>query len=130
MTYTLPDTRFYIQLENLQNINAVEATLPAAKLLRDEAKRIVPVDTGALRSTIMADELPPEEKGSFVAAGGDCVGFLHTDHVGYAMFVEFGTSNPNYPIQPYMRPAIDGMQRAMAQSMASEVNKQLAELAK
>lgn len=56
-----------------------------------------PVDTGALRLSIR----------SAIEAGGDEI-ILHFlaggGKVDYAQYVEYGNSNPNYPVQPFMRP--------------------------
>lgn len=58
----------------------------------NEARRIVPVDTGALRASIYY-----RIKGAAAWVGA-------TMH--YALYVEYGTRNPNYPAQPYLRPAV------------------------
>lgn len=59
------------------------------------AKRLAPVDTGRLRSSI-TNELGAE--------GDDLVARIGTD-VDYAAYVELGTSRA--PAQPFLRPALD-----------------------
>jgi HK97 gp10 family phage protein len=59
----------------------------------DEAKRIVPVDTGRLQNAI---GIKSARTGK-IEVGTD-------DTAPYAMFVEFGTKN--MPPQPFMRPAV------------------------
>lgn len=67
-----------------------------------EMQNACPVDSGALRNSI---------RGWVTSAGG--VIRLHFaaggGAVDYAIYVEYGTSNPNYPVQPFMRPAIDAL---------------------
>ena len=65
-------------------------------LVQGTAKTLAPVDTGDLRGSIVKAVEKPTLKGT-VATNKE-----------YAAYVEFGLrSNPNYPIQPYMRPALD-----------------------
>ena len=73
---------------------------PTALAIVNNQKQLVPVDTGATRSSIA-----PEIQSS---SGTEVI-----DHIGpstdYAVFVEFGViSKPNYPIQPFVRPSILG----------------------
>ncbi len=94
---------------------AVTASVQAAcDLIQETAKGYAPVDTGALRESIVVDV---KETGSTVK-GTVSVG------VPYAAFLEFGTGqrgeaspgagegpySPSWPgqaAQPYMRPAVD-----------------------
>ena len=122
----MADSRLQEQLDNLQNIDAVQAMLPAAYILRDAAIEIVPVDTGSLKASIIADELPSD--GAFVSAGGE--GFLTPKGgpVDYATFVEYGNNNPNYPIQPYMRPALDNNEDEMRDAISKNIQSQMESL--
>lgn len=63
-----------------------------ARVVETHAKVLCPVDTGALRNSIMVDEVTPD-----VA--------VIAPHTEYAEHVEFGTSR--MAAQPYMRPALD-----------------------
>lgn len=60
------------------------------------AKRLCPVDTGRLRSSITRGEIARD--------GNDLVATIGTN-VEYARHVEFGTSRQR--AQPYLRPALD-----------------------
>jgi HK97 gp10 family phage protein len=96
------------------------------ELIRDRAKELCPVDTGALQASITID--PLEEPGKTVVGR---VG-PHTD---YDVYVEFGTGiagassagagpgpySPTWPgmiAQPYMRPAIDESREKIKDIMA------------
>ena len=63
-----------------------------ARIVETQAKVYCPVDTGALRSSIMVDEVTPEHA-------------IIAPHTDYAEHVEFGTSR--MAAQPYLRPALD-----------------------
>ena len=70
----------------------VEASQPIA----DEARRIVPVDTGALKASITTELKEADFSRAIAVTKPDTL---------YAGFVEFGTSRMR--AQPYMRPAFD-----------------------
>lgn len=91
------------------------AVRAACERVSQEAKAIVPVDTGALRDSIAVVE--PVDSGS--AVEGKVEATMH-----YAPYVEFGTGErgasspgagpgpytpgwPGMPAQPYLRPALD-----------------------
>lgn len=63
-----------------------------ARVVETHAKVLCPVDTGALRNSIMVDEVTPNRA-------------IIAPHTDYAEHVEFGTSR--MAAQPYMRPALD-----------------------
>jgi len=72
----------------------------AAVAIEDLATQIAPEDTGALKGS---GHVSPESPNggleySVIFGGGN---------VDYAQFVEFGTDNPNYPVQPYLHPALE-----------------------
>lgn len=66
-----------------------------AKKVTTVAKRMCPVDTGRLRSSIV-DEMGSDGEGLVARIGSD---------VEYAAYVELGTSRMG--AQPYLRPALD-----------------------
>lgn len=66
-----------------------------ATRVQNEARRLAPVDTGRLRSSIQRGPLQRDRLGAFVEVG---------TNVAYAPFVEFGTFRS--PGQPYLRPAL------------------------
>lgn len=63
-----------------------------ARVVETHAKVLCPVDTGALRNSIMVDEATPDRA-------------VIAPHTDYAEHVEFGTSR--MAAQPYLRPALD-----------------------
>ena len=88
------------------NLPEVERRMPGAvsglvsdggDRIVDGAKRLVPVDTGALRDSIRK-EMSPGAPSCRVEAFGD-----RAAGEGYALFVEFGTRHA--PAQPFLRPA-------------------------
>lgn len=73
-----------------------------ARYIRDVSTQLAPVDEGDLRSS---GRVEPDHEGDDtyrIIFGG-----IPGPHkfVDYAAYVEKGTSNPNYPAQPYLRPA-------------------------
>jgi HK97 gp10 family phage protein len=68
----------------------------ATKVVR-RAKRLCPVDTGRLRSSITHDEVERRGRTTLVVRVGT--------NVEYAAYVELGTSRQRS--QPYLRPALD-----------------------
>lgn len=76
------------------------ALAAAGAVVQDEAKRLVPVDTGTLRDAIVVDAI--RKAGAVVAVE---VGPTNPPAF-HAHLVEFGT-NRGSPAQPYMRPAWD-----------------------
>lgn len=70
-----------------------------AAVIRNFQKLAVPVDTAATKTSI----------GSHIQHASI---LQVVDHIGpetdYAPHIEFGTSNPNYPIQPFVRPSVFG----------------------
>ena len=100
-----------------------------AKIIAEEAKATVPVDTGALQASIEAQEA--EQVGNTAVA-------LVTAGESYAPYVEFGTGqrgmsspgagegpySPHWPgmaAQPYMRPALDTRRNDVFEAIAQEV---------
>lgn len=114
---------------------AVYASVQAAgELIRDEAKMLCPVETGALQASIESE----------VTDNGDTI----TASVGprgihYAAFVEFGTgergaasegagagpygNTAGQAAQPYMRPAIDSSREAIRELFRSQISLAVAE---
>ena len=78
------------------------ATRAGAEVIADEARRLVPVDTGELRDSIAVDvPTAKRQRGETVRA---LVGFLNPTS-GRAHLTEFGTSK--LAARPFMRPAMD-----------------------
>lgn len=71
-----------------------------ADTIQSDAKRLCPIDTGALELTIHVS----------VESNGDITGTAGSEEVDYASYVEYGTQATakrpwTTPAQPYMRPA-------------------------
>jgi len=84
-----------------------------ADMIADVARQLVPVLSGDLQGTIRV-EMGRQQLARRVVAGGQ-------NGVDYAAAVEYGTSNPNYPAQPYMTPAKNAID--VAREIALEVGK-------
>ena len=70
-----------------------------AAVVKTTQKLLVPVDTGATRASIK-EYFDAGQKVSHVDIGPS---------TEYAPYIEYGTSNPNYPIKPFIVPSITGM---------------------
>ena len=92
-----------------------------SRLIRDYAKTIVPVDTGALQQSIRLDNIVVKGKTKRIAvrAGGFATNWKTGRKVDYASFVEFGTSR-NRP-QPFMRPAYVKYRTALINAISNDV---------
>lgn len=92
-----------VRLDNSALAAAVDAGVEAlvGKALEagaESARRLVPVDTGALQADITVEQ-------------DGASGTYGPRNVEYASFVEFGTGRG--PEQPYLRPSIDAMKRVL-----------------
>lgn len=95
------------QLRGAQRRRAQRDGLEAgARIVETYAKVAAPVDTGALRNSIMLDEVTPERA-------------IIGPHVEYAEHVEFGTSR--MAAQPYLRPALDEHEREIVGAIEDAV---------
>jgi hypothetical protein len=115
-------------------ISGLKLSVPeAAQLFVEEAKVLVPVDTGRLQEAIHAESLEDSDYrqtmqvAPFVEAGNDW-GF----DPAYARRIEygfFGTDklgrNYHQAAQPYMRPAYDAKQTEAAEVIKSGVSESL-----
>ena len=81
-----------------------EALKEIAEKIRDDAKDLVPVDTGSLRKSIRVEK-EGELQVSVIAGGGGVINPRTGREVDYAGYVEFGTSRMSP--QPYMQPALE-----------------------
>lgn len=92
-----------------------------SRLIRDYAKVLVPVDTGALRQSIRLETIVVKGKTKRIAvrAGGFVTNRKSGEKVNYASFVEFGTS-VNRP-QPFMRPAYVKYRTELINSISQDV---------
>jgi HK97 gp10 family phage protein len=81
--------------------------LEMARLIAEEASRIVPIDTGALCDSIQYYKVDDFTAEIVAGTPGEWNKNMTgpVSDVGYAAFVEFGTRKMDP--QPYMRPAVD-----------------------
>ena len=91
-------------LEEKLNRALAEALEEIAEKIRDDAKNLAPVDTGALRKSIRVEK-EGKLQFSVVAGGGGVVNPKTGREVDYAGFVEFGTRRMSP--KPYMQPALE-----------------------
>jgi len=77
------------------NIGVIKALIRSTNLVQANAKVLVPVDKGILKGSIVKSVENNKLEGRV------------STNLEYAPYVELGLkSNPNYPRQPYMRPAL------------------------
>ena len=100
------------------------ASAAGARVIRDDAKRRVPVDSGQLRDSIVVARTF-RQRGRRVRLRGAVVIGIKGGARFYAHLIEFGTSRR--AAEPFMRPALDAMApkalKAMAGKLAKEINK-------
>lgn len=79
--------------------NLTDIATAGSMQVSNHQKEDVPVDTAATRNSIFVQTIVATAR-------------LVSQHIGpttfYAPFIEFGTSNPNYPIQAFVRPSVFG----------------------
>ena len=94
------------------------ATRAGAKVIVEEAKRIVPDPTGRLRDSIVIKAIP--NKGREKNQVGVLIGFEKPES-RYAGLVEFGTSHS--AAHPFMRPAMDTKAAEALDAMGASLTK-------
>jgi len=99
-------------MEALRNIELTDEELmhvagAGSAVIKTTQKLLVPVDTGATRASI-AEEFTKGDSIASIEVGPS---------TEYAPYIEFGTSNPNYPIQPFVVPSAFG--ESLAQTIKS-----------
>jgi HK97 gp10 family phage protein len=98
----------------IKNVNSgtIVALIRAGNLVQSTAKLLVPVDTGDLRGSIVKALNKPQLTETV------------STNKEYAPAVEFGLrSNPNYPIQPFMRPALKDNLKKIEKIFIQEENR-------
>lgn len=112
--------------DKLQDRAVKNAMAAGARKIRDEAKRLVPVDDAVLRDGIVVSR---KVKKSRTGKGNVVVG-IRGDGRFYAHIIEFGRSNA--APQPFMRPALDNANdealKAIGPKLGKEVEKQARKL--
>lgn len=81
------------QLEQVGLEFTLEDVEKGAQVILEYAQNLCPVDTGTLRASGHLEMKADDVEIVFDAP--------------YASYVEFGIKNPNYPVQPFLRPALD-----------------------
>ena len=108
---------------NIQKNVMVGAIRAGANIVRDEARRLVPVDTGNLKKSISTvRRSSKDDKFSMVKSNPNFISFSVTPVKGnsvkydgwYAHFLEFGTSNMS--AKPFLRPAFESKQDEVLQA--------------
>ena len=95
------DTSAFDRAINAMKISSSELMHIAgagSAVMKTTQKILVPKDTHATELSIL-EEFNPGDKIVDIEVGP------RTD---YSPYIEFGTSNPNYPIQPFVRPSAFG----------------------
>jgi len=113
----------------LQDRAVKNAMAAGAREIRDEAKRLVPVEPGSLRDDIVVSRTV-KERGKRRRLKGSVVVGIKDEGRFYAHLIEFGTSR--IPAHPFLRPAFANKQQAaiakIGPKLGSEVEKQARKL--
>jgi len=101
MTMTIDDRQVIAFLKKGLTVGEMlSVEKPMGLTVVNKQRQDVPVDTGATKNSIKPDIQ-------------NATALQVVDHIGpsteYAPSIEFGvTSKPNYPIQPFVRPSVNG----------------------
>jgi HK97 gp10 family phage protein len=103
--------------------------MAGALIVRDEARDLVPVDTGLLRDSIFAAY--GDSKKADVLVGVSTTKAVRTTKAGetrtYAGVIEYG--NDEHPPQPFMRPAITATRPLVARVLKEKLTEAVDKLA-
>jgi HK97 gp10 family phage protein len=102
--------KLFRQLDELAEMDGVEAAYEAAKIIAQKASALAPIDTGFLAENISA-EMTPE--------GGEVISIAP-----YTMHVEFGTRF--MAAQPFLRPAMDEYARDIGAAVKAGADREVA----
>lgn len=120
-----------VDLPNKLRRNAIRRGIYAgATLIRDDARRRVPVDTGALKASIIAKANARDPEGISAAIGVKKNKYVKGKKKGknpqrYAHLVEFGTSHS--AAKPFLRPAMDTNIDAVLAAVAAKIREGIAQ---
>ena len=111
-------------LKGLKKIRLTENQMKAiekagAVVVINRQKVLVPVDSGATKTSIGQHITRSSETRVWDKIGPETY---------YSFWIEFGNNNPNYPVQPFVRPSADEsmknrIRRAMAEPFTVELKK-------
>jgi len=115
--------------DKLQDKAIKNAMAAGARVIRKEAKRLVPVETGTLQESIVVSRTVQQKGRRRTIKGGVVVG-IKDEARFYAHLIEYGSSNSS--AHPFLRPALDNQSRAainkIGPKIGSEVEKQARKL--
>ncbi len=94
------------RVDKATNLNVTDTARQGAELIRDEAKRIVPVKTGFLRDSIVVTRVETLRTGAAVRVEAQAP---------YALFVEFGTVHMGP--RAFMRTAADTVRSVLGTTL-------------
>lgn len=100
---------------------ARSATSAGARVIANEAKRLVPVDTGNLKKNIRTANLKPNQPGIQETAVG--VRVKGKESPFYWTFLEFGTAK--MAPKPFLRPAFESKKVEAAERIKEQLGKRL-----
>lgn len=116
---TLPDKLRDRALKN--------ASAAGARVIQREAKRLVPVQTGTLRDSIVVSRTFKQRGRRVVLRGAVVIGLKGVGRY-YAHLHEFGTSK--IPARPFMRPALNNMAPKALKVIGEKLGKEIDKAAK
>jgi hypothetical protein len=88
-----------------------------AKIIINKQRELVPIDTGATKTSIMSHIITATAKNVVDDVGPE---------TKYAPVIEYGDpSNPNYPIQSFIRPSVAGEQQTIINNVCTEAFKRI-----
>lgn len=102
---------------------ARSATAAGARVIANEAKKLVPVDTGNLKKNIRTANLKPNQPGLQETAVGVRVKGKKDDSAYYFRFLEFGTAH--MAPRPFLRPAFETKKQEAAGKIKDQLAKRL-----
>ena len=107
MTFNVDDREVIAALKGgaLSVQDMLDILKPASLTVVNKQRQLVPVDTAATKTSIRPDiqEFSAEKVVTHIGPSTD-----------YAPSIEFGvTSKPNYPIQPFVRPSVNGNEKSI-----------------
>jgi len=105
--------------QKLQDRALKNAMAAGAREIRKEAKRLVPVDEGDLRDSIVVARKVKKTK---TGRGNVVVGLRGVGRF-YAHLIEFGTSKQS--AQPFMRPALDNANEKALEKIGPKLGKEI-----
>jgi len=119
--------------KNMRNRELGKALRAGGKLVRDDARRLVPVDTGLVQKNVAMRTSTGRRAGNAdvkvrIGVLSDRSGRDSGTDAFYWVFQEFGTSR--HPAQPFLRPAFESNKYAALNAITSSLRKGITRQAK